>query len=283
MILHSAAMVALCRPSALRPVCLASNTKINTEQLRTQLDQLHVESDTTRAKANSARLRFMRLSEAAEKLKRQAAISIHSGKENEARELLFQKKKVMQAMERSKSRIELLDQLSAKLNEAISIKESLLIGNIALDLENDSKDASGPVRIISPKEGIVDDKDEDKYFSSVPNGSSNQDLQLYSDDEASRQADKELGSLSNDVGIEDSMVTGLVGISSYEDFLEHLDLQLNRIEAELVTILNVSALVINDEDKPKNSKVQQTIELLDSVRSIRNRIGRIIQGKAETI
>ena len=69
--------------------------------------------------ANSARLRLMRLSEAAEKLKRQVAISVQSGKENEARELLFQKKKVMQAMERSKSRIELLDQLSTKLNEVL--------------------------------------------------------------------------------------------------------------------------------------------------------------------
>ena len=59
----------------------------------------------------------MRLSEAAERLRRQAAISVQSGKENEARDLLFQKKKVMQALEKSKSRIELIDELSAKLNE----------------------------------------------------------------------------------------------------------------------------------------------------------------------
>lgn len=63
----------------------------------------------------------MRLSEAAENLKRQAAISVHSGKENDARELLFQKKKIMQAMENSKSRIELLDKLSAKLNEVVEL------------------------------------------------------------------------------------------------------------------------------------------------------------------
>lgn len=59
----------------------------------------------------------MRLSEAAEKLKRQAAISVHNGKENDAMDLLYQKKKVMQAMEKSKNRIELLDELSAKLIE----------------------------------------------------------------------------------------------------------------------------------------------------------------------
>ena len=67
--------------------------------------------------ANSVRLRLMRLSEAAEKLRRQAAISVQTGRENEARELLFQKKKVMQALEKSKTRITLLDELSSKLNE----------------------------------------------------------------------------------------------------------------------------------------------------------------------
>lgn len=69
--------------------------------------------------ANSARLRFLRLSEAAEKLRQQAALSVRTGKENDARELLFQKKKVMHAMEKSKNRIELLDELAAKLTEVL--------------------------------------------------------------------------------------------------------------------------------------------------------------------
>lgn len=59
----------------------------------------------------------MRLSEAVEKLRRQAAVSVQTGKEYDARELLLQKKKIMQAMEKLKTRIELFDQLSAKLNE----------------------------------------------------------------------------------------------------------------------------------------------------------------------
>lgn len=67
--------------------------------------------------ANNARLRLLRLSETAENLKRQAAINVQTGKEDDARELLFQKKKVMEALERSKKRIELLDELSSKLNE----------------------------------------------------------------------------------------------------------------------------------------------------------------------
>lgn len=67
--------------------------------------------------ANNARLRLIRLSEAIERLRRQAAVSVQTGKENEARDLLFQKKKVMQAMEKLKTRIELFDQFSVKLNE----------------------------------------------------------------------------------------------------------------------------------------------------------------------
>nr|GEZ40713.1 hypothetical protein CTI12_AA549470 [Tanacetum cinerariifolium] len=62
--------------------------------------------------ANKARQRLLRLSEAAEKLQRQAAICVQSGKENDARDLLYQKKKTMQTLEKTKSRIELLDELS---------------------------------------------------------------------------------------------------------------------------------------------------------------------------
>lgn len=59
----------------------------------------------------------MRLSETAEKLKKRAATKIHDGQECEARDLLIQKKKLMKALESSKSRIEVLDKLSAKLQE----------------------------------------------------------------------------------------------------------------------------------------------------------------------
>lgn len=67
--------------------------------------------------ANAARLRLMRLTEAAENLRSRAAMSIQVGKETEARELLIQKKKLMQALKKSKNRIEVLDKLSSKINE----------------------------------------------------------------------------------------------------------------------------------------------------------------------
>ncbi|KAJ6352490.1 hypothetical protein OIU76_001677 [Salix suchowensis] len=279
MMCHSGggAMVVLCRPVLKKPMCLSSNT----DQLRTQLDQLHSEAESTRAKANSARLRLLRLSEAVEKLKRQAAISVTSGKENDARELLIQKKKVMEAIGRSRKRIELLDQLSSKLNQVISMKENQLIGNVAFDVEVETEDDSNPVRIVSPKLGVTDfSSDDNLKFSD------GQDLQLCADGETNPPVDEEVGFLGRDIcndSNEESIIRGLKDVSSYEDFLEHLDVQLDTIESELVTILNVSALVLNDNEKPNNFKVQQTVELLESVRAIRKNDDPLLEMTSESV
>ncbi|KAM3699000.1 hypothetical protein ACJW31_06G229000 [Castanea mollissima] len=253
MILNSAVCIGMavpctCRPPfLLRPMCLSSN--INTEQLRAQLDQLHSEAARTTAKANSARLRLLRLSEAAEKIQRQAAISVQTGKENDARELLIQKKKVKQALEKSKSRIELLDELSTKLNKAISLKESQLVGNVALDFEVGNENAPSPVRIITPKQENKEDLNENvEVEPHVLELDGQQDLQLCSEIEESLPVDQEL----------------------------------SKIEAELVTVLRVSTLVLDSKETPKNSKVQQTQELLESICGIRKRIASIKLTKVET-
>ncbi|GMY08964.1 hypothetical protein FCV25MIE_04203 [Fagus crenata] len=291
MILNSASGIGIgmaipytCRPP-LRPMCLGSN--INTEQLRAQLDHLHSEAESTRAKANSARLRLLRLSEAAEKIQRQAAINVQTGKENDARELLFQKKKVMQALEKSKSRIELLDELSTKLNEAISVKESQLVGNVALDFEVSNENASSPVWIISPKQENTEDRNENmKFEPNVVELDGQRDLQLCSESEERPSVDKEQeniqASLSVSIWNEDDIVSSLGGISSYEEFLEHLDQELSKIEAKLVTILRVSTLVLDGKDTPKNSKVQQTLELLEDICGIKKRIASFKLTKVET-
>lgn len=80
--------------------------------------------------ANSNRLRLLRLSEAAENLRKQAAVNVQTGKENDVRELLLQKKKVMQALDKAKARIELLDTLSSKLNEVDTNKSLLVISAV---------------------------------------------------------------------------------------------------------------------------------------------------------
>lgn len=264
-------------------VCLCSVSNIGTDQLRAQLDQLHSEANNARAKANNARLRLMRLSEAAERLRRQAAISVQTGKENEARELLFQKKKVMQALEKSKSRIELLDELSAKLNEAISVKESQLINNVSLDLEVGGEDALSPVRIVSPKEETTENSNENEYFDFRPSEvGKGQEEQFLTDNQASvllNSEDIQQGNVNVGIWDKDDMIGSLQQISSYQSFLEHLDQQLSKIEGELVAVLRLSTLILENEEKPKNSKLQQTMDILESVRGIRLRITSIMQTK----
>ncbi|KAE8678476.1 hypothetical protein F3Y22_tig00111409pilonHSYRG00324 [Hibiscus syriacus] len=276
--MNCAAMAVAGYRPLLRPKCLSSNSKINTEHLRYQLDQLHAEAETTRAKASNARLRFLRLSEAADKLRRQAAVGIQRGKENEARDLLFQKKKIMQALEKSKSRIELLDKLSTKLNEVINVKETQLIGNIAAD---SNEDDSTQVRIVYPKKQAAKDKNKNKD-SDIDALTSNvdQNLLLCTNDLAEQPANEELEEYQAFTFNEDNRNGILAAISTYEDFLEHLDQQLKKIEQELTTILNVSTLLLDDE-KRKNVKVQQTTELLESILDLRYRISNIKQMEVE--
>ncbi|KAL6137194.1 hypothetical protein ACLB2K_062486 [Fragaria x ananassa] len=296
------AMAVPCRP----PMCSATASNINSENLRVQLGQLHSEAETARDKANNARLRLLRLSEAAEKLRRQAAINVRNGREDEAREILFQKKKVMQALEKSKKRIELLDELSTKLNEAkvlwgcnlfvvqrwkvwreaISVKERQLIGNVALDLEVVREDASSPVRIVSPTP--EDGEDLDEVEELVPKGSKLTDGQenlLLTENQANLHVEPEGDDvrkpLTSGVWHEEDIINSLQGITSFENFLEHLDDKLNKIEAELVTVLRISTLVVDNHEKATNFKVQQIMELIESIGGIRQRISSIKLADAE--
>ncbi|WVY91672.1 hypothetical protein V8G54_037186 [Vigna mungo] len=277
-----------------RPTCCASSSSsssssssastavINTEQLRSQIDYLHAEADATRAKATNARLRLLRLSEAAEKLQKQAVISIQKGEENYAREMLFQRKKVLQALDKSKRRIELLDELSAKLSEfqAISLKESQLIGNVNVNIEDITKDASSPVRIVAPKEEVQNDFSKDDLDTETMDFDNIQDVQLSIESEGNSLDVKEIQNLQESVSVgssnEDSIARNLSEISSYEDFMERIDKKLSEIEAELVTVLNVSTLVLGNEERPNNSRLQQTIELLETIHGIRQRYNSLI-------
>lgn len=257
-----------------KPICLcASSTTINTEDLRSQLDQLHAEAHTTRTKENSARLRLLRLSESAEKLQKQAAISIQKGDEDYVRDTLLQRKQVLQALEKSKIRIESLDELSAKLSEAISLKESQLVGNVTMKIEDTIKDDSNPVQIIAPKEEVLEDSLNDDSDSNKMKFNDIQDVQISFESREKPLDDKEidnlLKSLSTDTGNENSISSSLSKISSYEGFMEHIDQKLSEIETELVSILNVSILVLDSEERPKNFRWRQTTELLESIHRIR--------------
>nr|XP_043625038.1 uncharacterized protein LOC122596515 [Erigeron canadensis] len=269
------------RSSPARTVCLAAS-RTETSQLRDQLDQLHFEASNARAKANKARQRLLRLSEAAEKLRRQAAISVQSGKENEARDLLFQKKKTMQALENTKSRIELLDELSTKLFEAISLRERQLVGTVSQDMEIEKEDAESPVRVVSPpSESWGADVNSE---NDLLNTSDDQELQDRTYDISTELKINNLeGSLQVPIqvsrdGIDNNdLISSLTGVSSYEDFLDRIDQHLNKVEAEINTVVKFSTLVLENKERPTNLKVQQLTEILDCVQHIRKRIAIIMQ------
>lgn len=156
------------------------------------------------------------------------------------------------------------------------MRESQLVRDVVLDCEVGEEDASSPVRIISPRQENIEDLTEIKEFEPIVlEHSGRQDSQLYSEVQESLPVNVEPEDLqpSPNVSIwnEDDIISRLNGIFSYEDFLEHLDHELSNIEAELLAILRISTLVLDSKETPKNSKVQQTSELLEGIRGIRKR------------
>lgn len=63
----------------------------------------------------------MRLTHVVEQLRQRAAMDVRNGKEDSARSLLIEKQKVMKALEASRQRAELLEQLARKLNVVCSL------------------------------------------------------------------------------------------------------------------------------------------------------------------
>lgn len=257
--------------------------RIDLGELRTQLDQLHTEAEITKSKANSARLRLMRLTEAAENLKKRAATDVLVGKESVARELLIQKKKLMQALEKSKTRIEALDKLSAKINEAISLKETQLIGHVAMPSEMSGKDSCQQVRFISPKYG--NDEVSNKTISICPDLSKSgghkvletQDCEVNLHDDCQPDFEVSTGIVSSN---DDDIISNLKDVSSCKDFLEHVDRQLRIAEIDLVEFIRLQSLLENRREQ-MNNKVQQISELLTEILRIRGRIANIIQAKTD--
>ncbi|PWA73939.1 hypothetical protein CTI12_AA255590 [Artemisia annua] len=271
MMLTGGATVVHHRPA--RIICLGSRTIQNNnsgDQLRDQLDQLQFEADNTRAKANKARQRLLRLSEAAEKLQRQAAICVQSGKENDARDLLYQKKKTMQTLEKTKSRIELLDELSKKLIEAISLRERQLVGTVALDLDTEKEEVDSPVRVVSPSS---EDPQNDSSDTSDDQQLQDSKDNIPIEHETENQVPIKLSTHGiQSIDSNNNLASSLTGLTSYEDFLDHVDKKLNEIEDEVSTAVKFSTLILERDERPKNMKVQQLMEILGAVQHVRERI-----------
>lgn len=161
------------------------------------------------------------------------------------------------------------------LVQAISVKESQLINNVSLDLEVGGEDGLSPVRIVSPKEESTENSNQHEYFDSRPSEiDKRQEAQFFSNNEASvllNSEDIQQTTVNAGIWDKDDMIGGLQQIFSYQSFLEHLDQQLSKIEVELVAVLRLSHLILENEEKPKNLKLQQTMDILERIRGIRLR------------
>ncbi|KAL8160197.1 hypothetical protein V2J09_001734, partial [Rumex salicifolius] len=224
---------------------------------------------------NNARLRLLRLSEAAEKLRQQATKSLRVGKDNEARELLLQKKKILQAMEKSKIRAHLLDELASKLNEAISVKETHLIGKVASDLEFGREELSSTIHVVSPLQDTAEimDADEKSRQSDVAvcvNIDSQLDCDFVGEIEADEKSCDSVASDDISRWIESEIPSSLDGISSYNHFLERLDSQLSKIETDLTSYVRLISMVLEEKETTSNVKLQQVKEILHKVLDTRH-------------
>lgn len=67
------------------------------------------------------------------------------------------------------------------------------------------------------------------------------------------------------------MAESMEDVSSFLEFVEHLDKQFSKIEEEIITALRYSELVLEKDQTLNNFKLQETCKLLGDVKGIRER------------
>ncbi|KAG8055754.1 hypothetical protein GUJ93_ZPchr0001g29491 [Zizania palustris] len=240
------------------------------ERLREQLLQLNEEADLTQSKANSARVRLMRLTEAAENLKKRAVVSIQMGKENEAVYLLVQKKKLTKALESIKQRVEVLDKLSTKISEAISMKQNMLIEHALHPGMSNIEDYNDNIRVFSGKVGVEADETTSSLVQSTEKGF---DMKHVAHSGMTDHLEQSELQTSNGFTFSSNHDTlnSITNHSSYDDFLDHIGLQLNSLEYEVEQYISSQLAEQVDIQKPINGKWQKLADILKILTETRER------------
>ncbi|KQK09275.2 uncharacterized protein LOC100829905 [Brachypodium distachyon] len=264
-----------------RPRCLVASSRGGDpapptfERLREQLLQLHAEADLTQSKANSSRVRLVRLTQAAENLKKRAVVSVRIGRENEAVDLLVQKKKLTKALENIKERIELLDKLSAKISEAISVKQNMLIEHALHSGMPRGEESSEEIRVFS---GEVDGgAGETSYYvpKSVERQSSEMKSVVYSN-LAVQSEQSELQMADSSIISQDSAPPNSIkDCSAYDDFVQHIGSQLNSLEYEIEQYISLQQTEEVDIQQSINGKWNKLSAILKLITETRERIEKI--------
>lgn len=278
------------RPGATPPrfaVVLATSTGVGGEptpptfrRLREELLQLHAEADLTQSKANSARVRLVRLTEAAENLKKRAATSVRMGKESEAVDLLVQKKKLTKALENIKERIEVLDMLSAKISEVISMKQNMLIDYALRPETSNGEDSDDKIRVFSSTVNVG------------TNGAGNSDSHPKSVEKESFELRNEAHAIASMVDdaeqsalqMSDSFsflnnsdpANYIKNHSAYDDLIEHINLQMKSLEYEIEQFISSQSVEEVGSEKQRSDKWQRLSDIQMLIKETREKIARIL-------
>lgn len=155
------------------------------------------------------------------------------------------------------------------------MKETLLIGNMDLDLDASDAEDPSPVRIVSPTEEKITDSDDPNMGMDNIEFTEDHEMQVSAESGRNLHAENDYSSIND--SLNKKMINGadkvqdLRETSTYEDFMAHLDQQLKKIEEELETFLRVSNLLLGSKERPEYAKVQHAAEILEGVCHLRAR------------
>jgi len=220
----------------------------------------------------------VRLTEAAENLKKRAATSVRMGKENEAVDLLVQKKKLTKALENIKERIEVLDKLSAKISEAISIKQNMLIEYALRPGMSNGEISNEKIRVFSST--VIDGVNGAESTNTRPKSVDMESFELRNEAHASMAGHHEQSAFQIEDGF--SFLDGpdpansIKNPSAYDGFLEHIDLQMKSLEYEIEQFISSQSAEEMGSEELRNDKWQRLSDIYMLVKETRERIARIL-------
>lgn len=278
------------RPGATPPrfaVVLATSTGVGGERtpptfrrLREELLQLHAEADLTQSKANSERVRLVRLTEAAENLKKRAATSVRMGKESEAVDLLVQKKKLTKALENIKERIEVLDMLSAKISEVISMKQNMLIDYALRPETSNSEDSDDKIRVFSSTVNVGTNGagSSDSHPKSVEKESFELRNEAHAIASMADDAEQSALQMSDSFSFLNNSdpANYIKNHSAYDDLIEHINLQMKSLEYEIEQFINSQSVEEVGSEKQRSDKWQRLSDIQMLIKETREKIARIL-------
>ncbi|URE15012.1 hypothetical protein MUK42_36458 [Musa troglodytarum] len=165
--------------------------------------------------------------------------------------------------------------------KAISLKETQLIGQVAIQREDNISDSCGQIHFVSAKEDTVEvSKSKDSSILSEQSEHQDHDAGNY-EDKLSGDSEQPtfLASVSSDMSNFVKMVDSSEGF--HEHILENLDMQLKLLETDIENFLRSQSLKEETKQKQMNEKLEKLSEILKDVLSIRERIASMVETRVD--